>query len=256
MKKIVSALFVLAACTLLPAGTAMAKGDDQGQDKGRDQGKEPAGEYIETLLSNERDTSRWAFVSEPVSAFSDPGERGRRLHRLQRKTPDRTSELVLTLRERVYADGTVWTEVRLPIRSQRTGWVLRAALGAYRVVHSRIEIDRVARTAKLFKNEQLVWSASVAVGRKGHETPAGNFYIRNRLASTDARGRFGPYALGLSAQSKSKTDWPGGKTVGIHGTDKPKSVPGTTRDACIRVTNTKIRELFKVAPPGTPVKIR
>ncbi|MBJ7458768.1 MAG: L,D-transpeptidase [Thermoleophilaceae bacterium] len=251
MQKLFSALSVVAACSLLLVSSAVGKD----QDKGRDQSKGPIGEFTETLLSNERDTSRWAFVSEPVSAFAEPGDRGRRLRALTRKTPDNTSELVLTLRERVYSDGTVWTEVRLPIRSQRTGWVRRAALGAYRVVHSRIEIDRSLRIARLYKNEQLVWSAPVAVGRKSHETPAGNFYVRSRLASADSRGRFGPFALGLSAQSKSKTDWPGGRTVGIHGTDKPKSIPGTNRDACIRVTNVKIRELFKVAPPGTPVKI-
>ncbi|MBI2690975.1 MAG: L,D-transpeptidase [Solirubrobacterales bacterium] len=213
------------------------------------------GNYTETLLSNELDTTRWAFVSKKVSAFSRPGERGAKLRTLTRFTPDKTSELVLTLRERVYSDGTVWTEVRLPMRLQRTGWVRRASLDKYRVVHSRIEIDRAQRTVKLFKREQQVWTAPVAVGRIEHETPAGSFYVRNRLVSTDAKGRFGPFAIGLSAISDAKTDWPGRKTVGIHGTNRPERVPGTTSDPCVLVTNAKIRELFKLAPPGTPVKI-
>jgi lipoprotein-anchoring transpeptidase ErfK/SrfK len=89
----------------------------------------------------------------------------------------------------------------------------------------------------------------------GHETPVGNFYVRNRLVSTDKNGRFGPYAIGLSAYANTRTDWPGGRTVGIHGTNKPRAVPGTTSDPCVHVTNDKIRELFKIAPPGTPVKI-
>jgi lipoprotein-anchoring transpeptidase ErfK/SrfK len=190
-----------------------------------------------------------------VSAFSRPGERGRKLRTLTRFTPDKTSELVLTLRERVYSDGTVWTEVRLPMRSQRTGWISRDALDKYRVVHSRIEIDRGLRTAKLFKNEQLVWTAPIAIGRSGHTTPAGNFYVRNRLVSTDKNGRFGPYAIGLSAYAGTQTDWPGHRTVGIHGTNKPKTVPGATSDPCIHLTNDQITTLFKIAPPGTPVRI-
>lgn len=223
------------------AGSAMAAGAN--------------GTYTETLLSNELDTTRWAFVSKRVSAFSRPGERGAKLRTLTRNTPDKTSELVLTLRERIYSDGTVWTEVRLPMRLQKTGWVRRARLDKYRVVHSRIEIDRTLRTIKLFKREQQVWSAPVAVGRTGHETPAGSFYVRNRLASTDPKGRFGPFAIGLSAHASTQTDWPGHKTVGIHGTDRPELVPGTTSDPCVLITNDKIRELFRLAPPGTPVKI-
>ena len=261
--RLLAVLLVVTAAALALVGPAAAKdnetdrGQDQSQGDGNNdgKGKTPAVDYTETLLSNELDTSRWAFVSEPVAAFSKPGERGRKLRSLTRKTPENTSELVLTLRERVYSDGTVWTEVRLPIRSQRTGWIRRSALGEYRVVHSRIEIDRKLQTAKLFKNEQLVWTAQVAVGNSRHATPAGNFYVRSRLVSTDPQGRFGPYAIGLSAYAKSRSDWPGGKTIGIHGTNRPKTIPGATADPCVRVTNEKIRELFKLAPPGTPVKI-
>lgn len=241
LTRLLAVSITTAAIALALAGSAMAAGAN--------------GTYTETLLSNEMDTTRWAFVSKKVSAFSRPGERGVKLRTLTRFTPDKTSELVLTLRERVYSDGTVWTEVRLPMRLQRTGWVRRARLDKYRVVHSRIEIDRAQRTVKLFKREQQVWSAPVAVGRSGHETPAGNFYVRNRLASSDAKGRFGPFAIGLSAHAGTATDWPGHKTVGIHGTNRPARVPGTTSDPCVIVTNDKIRELFRLAPPGTPVKI-
>lgn len=241
LTRLLAVLFAVTATALALAGPAMATG--------------ARGSYTETLLSNELDTTRWAFVSERVSAFSRPGEHGQKLRTLTRRTPDKTSELVVTLRERVYSDGTIWTEVRLPMRSQRTGWVTREALDKYRVVHSRIEIDRGLRTAKLFKNEVLVWSAPIAVGSSGHTTPAGNFYVRNRLKSTEKNGRFGPYAIGLSAYANTKTDWPGQKTVGIHGTNKPKSVPGTSSDPCIHLTNDQITALFKLAPPGTPVKI-
>jgi lipoprotein-anchoring transpeptidase ErfK/SrfK len=239
--RLLAVVVAVTAMVLSMAGSAMAVG--------------AKGTYTETLLSNELDTTRWAFVSKEVSAFSRPGERGKKLRTLTRHTPDKTSELVLTLRERIYSDGTIWTEARLPMRGQQTGWIRRSALDKYRVVHSRIEIDRAAKTAKLFKREQLVWQAPIAVGNSKHATPAGSFYVRNRLISTDKNGRFGPYAIGLSAYASTSTDWPGKKTVGIHGTDKPKQIPGTTSDPCVHLTNAEITKLFKAAPPGTPVKI-
>lgn len=214
-------------------------------------------DYTETLLSNERDTSRWAFVARRVIARSEPKNQGRKVRRLTTRTPDRTSELVLALRERVYTDGTVWTQVRLPMRgSDKKGWVPRRALERYRVIHTRIEISRSRFTAKLYKNEKLIWQARIGVGKKGTATPSGNFYIRNRLITTDSRGPYGPYAMGLSAYSSTLSDWPGGGIIGIHGTNQPGLIPGRISHGCIRVKNSKIRRLFKLTPPGTPVSIR
>jgi hypothetical protein len=242
LARLFAALLTVSALALALAGSAAAAGAH--------------GTYTETLLSNELDTSRWAFITHRVSAFNRPGNHGSKLRTLTRHTPDGTSELVLTLRERVYSDKTVWTEVRLPMHGNgKTGWVRRSALDKYRVIHSRIEIDRGALTAKLFKNEQLIWSASIAVGKSGHDTPAGSFYVRDRLVTTDAHGRFGPSAIGLSAYAESKTDWPGGSIVGIHGTNHGSAIPGHTSDPCVRVKNAEIKKLFDLAPPGTPVKI-
>lgn len=213
------------------------------------------GAFSETLLSNERDTSRWAFVSRRVSAFSRPGNHGRKLRTLSPRTPDHTSELVVALRERVYDDGSVWTEVRLPMRgTDPRGWVSRRALDRYRVIHTRIEIDRAAARVEVFKWDRPVLSASIASG--GPLTPTGAFYVRNRLHSSDPRGRFGPAALGLSASVLSGSDWPGGRTIGTHGTNKPGSVPGTDLDPCVRLKNRQMKLLFALTPPGAPVTIR
>jgi lipoprotein-anchoring transpeptidase ErfK/SrfK len=116
-------------------------------------------------------------------------------------------------------------------------------------------ISRNRFRATLYKNEKVVWRARVGVGRKGTHTPAGKFYIRDRLISTKPRGPYGPYAFGLSAYSKTLTDWPGGGIIGIHGTNEPGKIPGRISHGCIRVKNAKIRKLYKMLPPGTPVEI-
>lgn len=213
--------------------------------------------FTETRLSNERDTSRWAFVTRKTVAYSQPMALGHRVRKLTTRTPDRTNELVLTLVERTYSDGSIWVKARLPMRgSGKTGWIRRGALGAYNVIHTRMVVNRKRFTAKLYKNEKVIWRARIGVGKKGTATPSGKFYVRDRLITSNKRGLYGPYAFGLSAYSRTLTDWPGGGMIGIHGTDEPELIPGRVSHGCVRVKNRSIRRLRKLLPPGTPVVIR
>lgn len=215
-----------------------------------------AAAYTETLLSNERDTSRWAYVAKPAYARAEPSAQANKVKKLERTTEDGTTELVLTLSERVFPDGQVWTLVRLPMKGVgRSGWVPRGSLGKYHVVHTRVEIDRDNYMLRLYENEVKTFEAKVAVGRKGKWTPKGDFYVRERLTTTDPDGFFGAYAIGLSAYADFKTDWPGGAIIGIQGTDDPESVPGRATRGNIRLRNKAMKTLFKKLPAGTPVKI-
>jgi lipoprotein-anchoring transpeptidase ErfK/SrfK len=217
----------------------------------------PAPGFTDTLLSNELDTSRWAFVTRKTVAYSQPEAKGSKVRKLTTRTPDRTNELVLALVERKFDDGGIWVQVRLPMRGNgKTGWVRRGTLGAYNVIHTRMVISRNRFTATLYKNEKVVWSTRVGVGAKGTSTPTGHFYIRDRLITNDPRGVYGPYAFGLSAYSKTLTDWPGGGIIGIHGTNEPGMIPGRISHGCVRVKNAKIRKLYRILPPGTPVQIK
>ena len=68
----------------------------------------------------------------------------------------------------------------------------------------------------------------MGVGRPSLPTPAGHFYLREKLRAIGAP-MYGPYALGTSAYAPKLTDWPGGGVVGIHGTDEPRAHPGPAR---------------------------
>jgi lipoprotein-anchoring transpeptidase ErfK/SrfK len=95
----------------------------------------------------------------------------------------------------------------------------------------------------------------VGVGRPASPTPAGDFYIRDRV--TSLRDPFyGPVAFGTSARSTVLTEWPGGGFIGIHGTDRPDLVPGRVSHGCIRMRNPDIVRLARVMPVGTPVIVR
>jgi lipoprotein-anchoring transpeptidase ErfK/SrfK len=195
--------------------------------------------------------TRWAPVRRAAQARATPG--GRRIAELSTMTPEGTTNLVtLTGRLRTRA-GVPWVQARLPVLPNgTTGWVPRRALGGYRTVQTRLQVDRRRLTAELFRGRRRIFTTRVGIGQDRWPTPAGRFYVRVKLTRY-ASPTYGPLAFGLSARSAVLTDWPAGGFVGIHGTDQPELLPGRVSHGCIRMRNEAIVELGRLMPVGTPV---
>jgi hypothetical protein len=207
-------------------------------------------------LSSPGHVSRWAFVERATIARVSPKATARAVTRLRLRTEDRTDELVLALEDRTDAAGHTWVRVRLPVRPNgRTGWVPRDALGAFNVVHTWLKIDRSALKATLVRDGKVIFAAPIGVGAKGTATPAGEFYIRDRLTGFKPDTIYGAMAFGTSAYSPTLTDWPRGGVVGIHGTNQPELIPGRISHGCVRLYNADILTLDRLMPVGTPVTI-
>ena len=187
--------------------------------------------------------TRMPRSGRPCAAPRSPAPRRRRraraVARLSPHTPEGTTNLVLVLGRAHDARGRLWIRARLPSRRARTGWLARAALGGYEVVHTRLIVNRARLTLTLLRNGRAVFRAPVGIGRAATPTPAGGFYVRDRLTRY-ASPFYGPVAFGTSAQSATLTDWPAGGYVGIHGTDQPDLVPGRVSHGCIRLRNADI----------------
>jgi lipoprotein-anchoring transpeptidase ErfK/SrfK len=146
--------------------------------------------------------------------------------------------------------------VRLPVLpNNRTGWVPRDALGGYRFVATRLVVDRTRLSITLFERGRPVFEAPIGVGTPSAPTPAGEFYVRLKLAGFKDPF-YGPVAFGTSARSDVLTDWPGGGYIGIHGTDAPELIPGRVSHGCVRMRNDDILALSRLIPVGTPLTIR
>lgn len=205
------------------------------------------------VLSDERRVSRWAHANELAIARTQPLRTARKVARLRFRTEDGLPEVYLALEQRRDAAGQDWVRVRLPMRPNgRTGWVRRESLGDFRVVRTALRINRRTLRATLYRRGRVVWRSPVGVGARGTPTPAGRFYIRERLAG--GGGVYGPLAFGTSAYSRL-SDWPGGGVVGIHGTNQPHLIPGRPSHGCVRVPNRRILRLGRLMPIGTPVHI-
>jgi lipoprotein-anchoring transpeptidase ErfK/SrfK len=160
------------------------------------------------------------------------------------------------LLKRLERGGRLWIQARLPVLPNNTvGWVPREALGGYRTVTTRLVVDRDRLSATLYRRGRAILRAPVGVGQRRSPTPAGRFYIRNKLTRF-ANSFYGPVAFGTSARSAVLTDWPAGGFVGIHGTNRPELVPGRVSHGCVRMRNADIRRLARLMPPGTPLTIR
>jgi lipoprotein-anchoring transpeptidase ErfK/SrfK len=150
-----------------------------------------------------------------------------------------------------------WYRVELSILPNgTTGWVRAWAVRIYRV-RSRIVVDVSQRRLRLYRSGKLVFETRAAVGASATPTPLGRYFVNERYVLPDARGPFGPNALGISAHSNALQHvWVEDGPIGIHGTNEPSSIGHAASHGCIRVANDVMRRLFSLAPAGTPVIVK
>jgi lipoprotein-anchoring transpeptidase ErfK/SrfK len=165
------------------------------------------------------------------------------------------SDLVLVLGTTQVGQAAGWVFVRYPGLGARTGWVSSSVLGPRSSVNTLLVINRRVPRVRLFKRGRLVLRARAGVGAHESPTPAGRFYVRERLVPRTSDSIYGVLAFGLSAYSRFRTDWPGGGQVGVHGTNEPELTPGHISDGCVRLRNRAVKRLDRMMPIGTPVRI-
>jgi hypothetical protein len=207
-------------------------------------------------LSGLDHVSSWATVRGWVTVRAQPAPGAAVVTTLEPETPEGTPNAVAVLARRRVGRHQVWVRVRLPILPNgTTGWVRRSDLGGYGTVRTHLVVSLSRLQATLYRNGRPVLRAPVGVGMAGWPTPAGEFYIRNKLTRYRSPV-YGPVAFGTSARSERATDWPAGGFVGIHGTDRPDLIPGRVSHGCIRLRNADILALARRMPVGTPVTVR
>ena len=123
------------------------------------------------------------------------------------------------------------------------------------MTHLQLIVNRHTLRATLFKNGKKTFQGPVGVGKASTPTPAGHFWIRERLTWKKRFGDvYGPLAFG-TADYSSLSDWPGGGVVGVHGTNEPNLVPGRPSHGCIRMHNKDIVRLGRLMQVGTPLLV-
>ncbi len=206
-------------------------------------------------LSNETTFTRWSDAVARAHVYARPARDARRVGRLRLLTEDGYPEVYVLLASELQADGSTWIRLRLPQRPNNvTGWVRRDALGHFRVVHTRLVVDRSALRVTLYDRGRVRFRARVGIGAPGTPTPRGSFWIREKF-HVSGNPLYGTRAMGTAAYSDVLTEWPGGGVIGLHGTSEPGLIPGRPSHGCVRLRNEDIERLYARTPVGTPLRI-
>jgi hypothetical protein len=215
-----------------------------------------AGARVDPLrLSNLHTLSRWGYPTYEADIRLSPSPHARTLGRLSFLTVDGQAEIYVALAEARTAASQRWLQVELPGRPNgRTGWIPREALGTLHTVDGYLLVDEQDLRATLFRDGHAIFSAPVGVGKASTVTPAGHFYVMEKLVTVNAPV-YGPVALGTSAYAPTLSEWPGGGVVGVHGTDEPQLIPGRPSHGCIRMRNADMVRLWNLIQVGTPIEI-
>jgi L,D-transpeptidase catalytic domain len=213
----------------------------------------PAGTVVATL-SNLRTLSRWAYPLGAAAVHQHPWTRSRVVDHLHLLTVDGQAEVYLALRSDTIGRVTWILTPTAGRPNGAVGWVPASALGELHVTRDYLRVNREALRATLYRDGRPIWRAPVGVGRPSLPTPAGHFYITEKLTAIGGE-LYGPYALGTSAYAPTLSDWPGGGIIGIHGTDEPQLIPGHPSHGCIRLRNSDVARLWQEIQVGTPVEI-
>jgi lipoprotein-anchoring transpeptidase ErfK/SrfK len=207
-------------------------------------------------LSDERTRTWTAWVDQATWVRRAPSLDARKLAPLRTRTWHGSAEAVVVLgRARVHRRN--WSYVRYAGLGDRRGWVPTSALSILELRAKRLVLDRSRLRLTLLRGRRVLFSAPVGVGAIGSPTPAGRYYIRERLGPfANSNSIYGALAFGTSAYSPYRTDWPGGGQVGIHGTNQPGLIPGRISNGCVRVRNSDVLRLGRLLRVGTPLLIR
>jgi L,D-transpeptidase-like protein len=213
-----------------------------------------AGPAVVAELSNLKTQSVWAYPQAAAAVRAYPSARSRVVGRLHFLTAEGQAEVYLAMRS--YTIGsTTWLLVPIPGRPNGlAGWVPQSALGELHATSEYLRVNRETLRATLYRAGRPIWSAPVGVGRPSLPTPAGSFYVTEKLIAIGGPF-YGPYAFGTSAYAPTLTDWPGGGVIGIHGTDEPQLIPGRPSHGCIRLRNADVVRLWSLVKIGTPIEI-
>jgi lipoprotein-anchoring transpeptidase ErfK/SrfK len=192
------------------------------------------------------------ILRETITVRAAPSPSARAIEVLRQFRPDNRPTVVFAVGSVRDRSGGSWYRIHVPARTNaRKGWI-DAETVKLETVHTRIVIDRGARTLKLYDQSGLRFQTKVAVGRPGTETPTGDFYVRAGFRATEPW--LGAYALETSAYS-DLSEWPGGGIIGIHGTPQPELLGTEVSHGCVRVSNAAALILERLVPMGAAISI-
>jgi len=135
-----------------------------------------------------------------------------------------------------------------------------AATTNTKTMATKLVLNLKERRVYAYNEDKVLMSYPVAVGKKGWETPTGNFKVtqmikdpvwqnpwNGKIVPASPKGPIGERWIGFWSDGKN--------TIGFHGTPTVKSLGTAASHGCVRMRNEDVKVLFEVVQPGTPVVV-
>ena len=128
-------------------------------------------------------------------------------------------------------------------------------------IQTQVLVDLSDRRVYVYQQDQVIASYPVAIGKKGWETPIGNFQvthkehdpiwqhpITNKIFSPGPDSPLGVRWIGF---------WSDGKNaIGFHGTPNTDLIGAAVSHGCLRMRNSDVKSLYEQVNLNTPVLVR
>lgn len=160
-------------------------------------------------------------------------------------------------------------ESNLLVKESSLDYRIKQSLNAEESPNFYIAVDKKNLILHLFQKSKgydtLLLQTPVALGRQGHSTPSGNFYLRRVVENPfwyptksskskvpSKPGKNNPYGLWMSELLRQNEpgnyDFPisGDTTIRIHSTNAPSSIGKYASNGCIRLPPFVAEELFPI----------
>jgi lipoprotein-anchoring transpeptidase ErfK/SrfK len=117
------------------------------------------------------------------------------------------------------------------------------------------------RRVYAYQEDKVLASYPVAVGKKGWETPTGNFKVIQKVKDpvwqNPWNGKIIPASLNGPIGIRWIGFWTDGKnTIGFHGTPGEHLLGQAVSHGCVRMKNKDVVALFEMIESGTPVIVK
>lgn len=131
-------------------------------------------------------------------------------------------------------------------------------LANVKALDTRLILKLRERHVYLYQGDRLLASYPVAVGKKGWETPTGNFKVIQMIENPVWEHPWNG-SIVLSGPNNPLGErwiafWTDGKNyIGFHGTPAEQLIGQAVSHGCIRMRNKDVKALFEKVTLGTPV---
>ena len=127
--------------------------------------------------------------------------------------------------------------------------------------NNQLIVDLSDRRVYVLRGDLVIASYSIAVGKKGWETPTGSFQVMYRQLNPTWRhpitGKIFPSGADSPLGDRWIGFWSDGRNqIGFHGTPDDEVIGSAISHGCLRMRNPDVRLLYKQVSLGTPVEVR